>query len=168
MKCGYNNLVLEVLTREDLPELRRIRNLVSENLTHPNLINEMEQEEWFKNMSLDRTRQYFAILQDRNLVGCIWYDDLDLQNGSCRIGLFIEPDHQAEGIGTLVSQTFTEYLFNTFRLHRISCLILEKNKPSRHVYEKLGYVKEGIAKDAIFRNGVYNNYVMYAKLCEKE
>jgi RimJ/RimL family protein N-acetyltransferase len=164
ISTSVSNITFKVLGREDIEDIRRIRNLVSNNLTVPQQINELEQEKWFANMSADSSRQYFAILRNDVVVGCIWYESYSFTNSSCRVGLFIDPAFQGRKIGTIAMETFIKYLHDSFGMHRIWCFVLENNLASLNLFRKIGFIDEGVQREAIFRNGVYNNYIMLARI----
>lgn len=161
-----NIFKIDSLRRDQIEALRLIRNepQVWSNLSNPFEINEMEQEVWFQSQSLDPKKQYFGINWDYELIGCCWYDEWDRTNSSCRVGIMINPVYHGNGYGYDVLDSFVEYLMNDMNIHRIWCLVLETNKASLGLFNKLGFVEEGIQREAIYRKGEWQNYIMLSKI----
>jgi len=163
---------IESLKKEQIEELRKMRNLpdVWKNLSNPFEINELEQERWFTTQSLDPSKQYFTLMifnpetTEFDMVGCVWYDEWDRTNSSCRVGLFIHPYFHRRKIGKRSLEAFIEFLQKDMNIHRIWLLVMRENKIAKKLYDRLGFLAEGIQFEAIFRNGVWHDYVMMSLL----
>ena len=142
----------------------RNKSEIWKNLSNSSLVNELEQERWFESQSLDPTKQYFSIMVDNKMVGCMWYHDWDRINSSCRVGIFIHPDHQKKHIAYHSLKVFIKYLHEDLNIHRIWLLVLKENKPAIKLYKKLGFIKEGTQSQAVFRDGKYHDYLMMGKV----
>ena len=159
-------LTFQPLEKNQINQLRLMRNKpeIWKNLSNSALINQLEQENWFASQSLDPTKQYFAIMQDNKMAGCMWYHDWDRINSSCRVGIFIHPKFQQQNIGYHSLKTFIKYLHEDLNIHRIWLLVLKYNKPAIKLYKKLGFIKEGTQSQAVFRDGRYHDYLMMGKV----
>lgn len=157
---------IAVLERHHLEKLRYWRNqqAVWQNFTNPLMINEEEQEAWFKQQSLDPAKQYYAVMNEGEFVGSVWMDEWDKINRSCRVGIFIVPHAQRMGIGQEALGGFIRYLLEDVGIHRIWLLVIDDNKPAIGLYKKLGFKEEGRQKEAIFRGGKWHDYIMYSLL----
>lgn len=155
---------ISALESDYVQELRKLRNLpeVWNYLANPLLINEVIQENWFRSMSLDPTKQYFTITRDGELVGCIWYDEWDQTNASCRVGIFIHPKYQRKGIAKRVMKVFMDFLLNDMNMNRVWLLVRTDNMPAFNLYIHLGFKVEGTQKNAIYRNNKWHDYIMMA------
>ena len=69
-----------------------------------------------------------------------------------------------KGLGQTVSRAAIDYGFDELNLHRIELEVLANNARAIHVYEKLGFKREGIQRDAQFRSGQYLDIVTMAIL----
>jgi RimJ/RimL family protein N-acetyltransferase len=52
-------------------------------------------------------------------------------------------------------------------MNRISAKIISFNVNSIHLFEKLGFIKEGILRKASFRNGIFYDKYLYSILYEE-
>ena len=165
-----NRVKIIPLEQKHIEPLREMRNPPStwKWLTFAELINQVQQQEWFKKMSLNSSTQYYAIENEtKNFIGIIRTDCWDKINRSIRIGIDIHPDYRKKGYGTESFKVFIDYLFMHQNIHRIWFLVAEENKPARKLYKKLGFKEEGTQDDAFYRNGQYHNYIMM-RLLEEE
>ena len=86
-------------------------------------------------------------------VGSIYIRDIDTQNESGELGIFIgEADYRSKGYGTLAIKTFVPYCFS-LGIHRIFLKVLSSNYVAQSSYIKSGFIKEGEAKDMLYIDG---------------
>ncbi len=163
-----NIIPLEV---RHLKDLRKMRNDFSTWywLTDPSPINEINQNQWFGNVSQNPKKMYFAIEDNRvdSFIGMIRSDEWDRVNRSVRIGIDIATKFRKKGYGTEAFQAFIDYLFLHQNMNRIWFFVVADNKPARGLYKKIGFKQEGIQRKAIYRDGKYHNYVMMSLLAEE-
>lgn len=131
-------------------------------------VNEAVQVEWFKKVSLDRTKMYFAI-EDKNntFIGFVRCDEWDRENGSIRVGIDIVPERRRQGYATDAYHTLLAYLFGQLRIHRVWLLVLETNTAALSLYKKIGFRKEGVLREAVFRDNRYCDYVSMSMLASE-
>jgi RimJ/RimL family protein N-acetyltransferase len=63
-----------------------------------------------------------------------------------------------------VTRAVVSYGFAELNLHRIELDVLATNARAIHLYERLGFRREGTLRDAQFRGGVYIDLVLMAIL----
>lgn len=106
----------------------------------------------------DDTRASFIIeaKKDKRAVGEIVINDIDRYNrsGNIRIALFEEQDF-GKGYGTQAMRMMVDYGFRELSLHRITLGVYAFNPGAIHVYEKIGFIKEGVLRDALYWDGEY-------------
>ena len=71
------------------------------------------------------------------------------------------------GYGTEVLNWGVEYCFKTLGMHRIELDVEESNARAIHVYEKLGFVREGTRRKSIWRGGQWLDVVEMGLLEEE-
>ena len=75
----------------------------SVSLTSPKLTIE-KQREWFKNILLDNTKEYFVIKYKDIEIGIAYIFDIDKINNSCSTGLYIgEENYLIMGVGSITN-----------------------------------------------------------------
>lgn len=127
-------------------------------------ISKKDQEKWFESYSpSDRMLRFVIETETDGVVGLTGLRDIDWKNGTADnagIRIFNKELH-GRGLATDAQFTLYRYAFEELRLNRISGKLLEENKASLRMDEKIGFKVEGIQREAIFKNGVYHNvYLM--------
>lgn len=80
------------------------------------------------------------------------------------IGIMIHKDYQGVGVGTALMETLLDLADNWLMLVRLELTVFTDNDKAIHVYEKLGFEKEGIARKAAIRNGVYTDEFIMSRI----
>ena len=83
---------------------------------------------------------------------------------SAGCGIMIHADYQDKGIGTALMNVLIDIADNWLMLVRIELTVFADNARAIHMYEKLGFVKEGVKKYAAIRNGKYEDELMMARI----
>jgi RimJ/RimL family protein N-acetyltransferase len=91
--------------------------------------------------------------------------DIDELNrcADLRISLFYEDDF-GRGYGTEALRLVLDYAFNTLKLHRVGLDVFDYNARAIHVYEKLGFRREGVLRDALYYDGAFHDSVLMSIL----
>lgn len=98
-------------------------------------------------------------------IGLIDLFDFDPKHRRAGIGLVIlNPKDRNQGIGQQVLSLFLDYVFSALDLHQVYANILEDNKASIHLFEKLGFHKIGVKEDWVYWGGRFKNEVLYQKI----
>ncbi|MBU0713479.1 GNAT family N-acetyltransferase [bacterium] len=66
----------------------------------------------------------------------------------------------SQGLGTEATQLMVEYGFNTLNLHRIQLHVFIDNRAAIHIYEKIGFKKEGVLREAMYHHGKYCDFLV--------
>ena len=118
------------------------------NVTEEGLIFSIANE--VEDKSIDRTFRRFIIIENESgdVIGELSFNDLDLVNKCCRIGIKIcEIEKQHRGYGYEAVRLFLEYLFNSYGLHRIELDTLLENRRAQGLYKKVGFKEIGVKRD---------------------
>jgi diamine N-acetyltransferase len=68
------------------------------------------------------------------------------------------------GYGTEAITLLMDYAFGYLNFHRISIGVVGTNERALHVYEKVGFKREGIQRDGYFYNHKYQDFIMLSIL----
>tara|TARA_R110000868_G_scaffold4211_16_gene26828 strand:- start:17982 stop:18506 length:525 start_codon:yes stop_codon:yes gene_type:complete len=102
---------------------------------------------------------------DNKAIGLIDLFDFDPKNRRAGIGIVIASQQSRNlGYGAEALELLCGYSKVTLELHQLYCNILDDNKPSIHLFEKLGFTKVGVKKDWIASNGKFKNEILYQKI----
>jgi len=75
-----------------------------------------------------------------------------------------EPQFWNKGYGTEITYLMLRHAFGTLNLNRVSLRVFAENKPAIHVYEKIGFQREGCMREAEFRTNKYTDVLLYSIL----
>lgn len=109
--------------------------------------------------STDESRAGWVIcLPDDTVVGEVVINEIDEDNRSAniRIALF-NARYFGQGYGSKAMRLAVDYGFKVLKLHRISLGVFAFNPRAIHVYEKLGFKREGVFRDSLFWDGAYHD-----------
>jgi diamine N-acetyltransferase len=68
------------------------------------------------------------------------------------------------GVGKFLLRGILDYAFHELKAHRLWLDVFETNVRAQHVYESLGFHREGILREAIFRDGEYHTQLLMSIL----
>lgn len=80
------------------------------------------------------------------------------------IGIMIHRDYQNQGVGSALMKTLLDVADNWLMLVRVELTVFTDNARAIHLYEKLGFEKEGIRRKAAIRNGEYADEYAMARI----
>lgn len=116
------------------------------------------EERWFDRMAERHGTDlwYFVICRRESgqPIGSVGLGDIDPANGSAQLGIALGED-RGQGLGTDAMRAVLDFGFGELRLERIWLDVYVDNGPAVHVYEKLGFVREGTLRHAMFRAGAF-------------
>ncbi|OUQ61021.1 GNAT family N-acetyltransferase [Flavonifractor sp. An112] len=109
---------------------------------------------------------FVAVLEDGTVIGAA---GLHLErNPRMRhvgsVGLFVHADYQNMGVGSALLKTLLDLADNWLMLVRVELTVFADNERAIHLYEKLGFEKEGLKRMTTVRNGKYADEYMMARL----
>jgi RimJ/RimL family protein N-acetyltransferase len=113
----------------------------------------------------DRATFIITLPGDDSLRGEIVLMDIDDDNRSAglRIALFRDEDY-GQGYGSEALRLVLEYAFRGRHLHRVGLDVYDFNPRAIHVYEKVGFRREGVQRDALFYDGEFHDSILMSIL----
>lgn len=106
-----------------------------------------------------------ALRESDQLIGDIELQDIDSINRSASMRIAIDaPAYQGRGFGSEAIGLLLEYAFGILQLHRIELNVFAFNDRAIHVYEKMGFQREGVQRDALYYNHAYHDSIMMSIL----
>lgn len=98
-------------------------------------------------------------------IGNVYLTDINNVNRTAKSHILIgNTAYWSNGYGTEAMRLLIDYAFNHRNLNRIEALVLEDNKASRRMHEKLGYQQEGLLRQSVYKQGTYKNQIVFALL----
>jgi len=110
-----------------------------------------------------------AIVDDGDeILGLISLMDIDAINRSATLHIMIGgEENRGKGVGTFAVQAIVEHAFMNLNLRRIELGVLETNHRAIHLYEKVGFVREGLKRQSNYKNGQYVGMIIMGLLREE-
>ena len=149
------------IKREDLHFLNEVRNFYAKDFLHdPREFSIEETFEWFNMENPD----YYMIEIGEEIIGYFRISKYSPENKNIYIGADIHPDFTGKGLGYLSYKKFISFMFEEYALNKISLEVLSNNHRAIHLYEKIGFVKEGIKREEILKEEIYINSIIMSIL----
>lgn len=125
-------------------------------------------EEWYASYMSSRSNTIRCSIIDMNsneTVGLVSLTNIDYINQSAIFHIMIgELKNQGCGVGTFAIKSILKHAFCNVNLRRIELSVLADNTRAQHVYEKIGFRREGMLRKAYFKNGEFVDVYIYAIL----
>jgi RimJ/RimL family protein N-acetyltransferase len=134
------------------------------------IFNKSDTEGYLEDIATDRNRIDFLIFQKESnkIVGEVVISDIYRNNRSASIRIAINRKEDfSKGYGTEAMILALNYGFAMLNLHRIDLEVFPFNKRGIHVYEKIGFIREGIRRDGWFFNNKYYDLITMSILEEE-
>lgn len=108
-----------------------------------------------------------GIHYNNELVGVIGFNSFDWTNRIGYIGYWLGSNYQGKGIVTRATSGLINYAFHSLKLNRMDIRAACKNKKSRAIPERMGFVKEGKIRQAEWLYDHYVDHVVYGMLADE-
>ncbi|XJZ28075.1 GNAT family N-acetyltransferase [Bacillota bacterium Lsc_1132] len=108
-----------------------------------------------------------GILYQGVLVGSIGLLQIDWHNSQTSIGYYLAKHVEGHGIMTRSVQALLNYAFEDLGLNRVEIRCGEKNRKSRAIPERLGFVKEGKIRDGEQLPSGFHDIILYSMLARE-
>ncbi len=122
-----------------------------------------EQLERFYEAMIKAADQVMLAIVDKETeqhIGNVKLGPISWVHRKASLGILIgEKDFWGKGVGQEVTRLIVEYGFNRLNLHRINLGVYAEHQAAIHVYEKIGFKKEGLFRQALFHEGMYKDHL---------
>ncbi|AHV95178.1 acetyltransferase [Paenibacillus sabinae T27] len=109
-----------------------------------------------------------ALNENDERIGDIAIQDIDRMNRNANIRIAVsEENQQGKGYGREALLLMLEYGFGILNLHRLELEVYSYNKRALHVYEGLGFTKEGVRREALYYDHEYHDIITMSLLEEE-
>jgi len=134
------------------------------------VFNKSDIETYLEDISTDKSRIDFLIFDKvtNKIVGEVVINDIYRNNRSANMRILINrKEHFNKGYGSEALILSLNYGFGMLNLHRIELEVFLFNERAIHVYEKIGFKREGIRRDGWFFNNKYYDMIIMSILEEE-
>lgn len=161
-----NQVYLRPLEMEDVDFMVRSTNndIEMRRLTGtPKPFTRSQIEHYIQRQSQDDTRVSFGIVRrdDDQLVGEVVINDI-YRNARCaNFRIAIADSYTGHGFGTDATRLMLDYGFGMLNLHRIELDVYTINERAIHVYERVGFKREGVKRQSwYYDHQFYDTIIM--------
>lgn len=103
--------------------------------------------------------------KDLRPLGLIDLYDFNPRHRRAGVGIVIsEPEDRDQGYGGESLSLLCEYAREVLQMHQVYASVAESNTRSRHLFEKLGFLKTGVRKDWLRVSGGFQDVLFYQKI----
>lgn len=162
------NIILRPLRKDDITKTNIWRNdleliRMTQGYRLPKTL-EMD-EDWFNRVLGDTTsgNAYFGIdvIENSEFIGLIQLNNIDYISRTAVWGIIIgDPNNRGKGYSVEASFLLFDYAFNTLNLRKILGYVIEGNKASLRMHERIGFNIEGCLRDHVYYDSKYHNVLV--------
>ncbi|HEL8663703.1 TPA: spermidine N1-acetyltransferase [Listeria monocytogenes] len=155
------DLKLRPLEREDLKFVHRLNNdakIMSYWFEEPYEAFVELQELYDKHIH-DQSELRFILELDGQMVGLVELMEIDYIHRRAEFQIIIDPKFQGHGYAVSATKLAMKYAFHVLNLHKLYLVVDKVNEKAIHVYEKVGFIREGELIDEFFVDGTYHDAI---------
>ncbi|EAF2319192.1 spermidine N1-acetyltransferase [Listeria monocytogenes] len=149
------------LEREDLKFVHRLNNdakIMSYWFEEPYEAFVELQELYDKHIH-DQSERRFILELDGQMVGLVELMEIDYIHRRAEFQIIIDPKFQGHGYAVSATKLAMKYAFHVLNLHKLYLVVDKVNEKAIHVYEKVGFIREGELIDEFFVDGTYHDAI---------
>jgi len=157
------DLQLRALEKDDLSFTHKLFNnpdIMNFWFCEPNMSLEHLKEKFDKNKNNKRMREFILTNQNQDKLGFIGLYEIEQRHRNAEFAIMIDPIHQGKGYAVPATKLAMNYAFSVLNLHKLYLIVAKVNEKASHVYEKVGFQKEGEMTEHFYVNGAYHDAVM--------
>ena len=96
------------------------------------------------------TRQMRLVIEhDGQAVGAVDLFEFDPHNRRAGVGIIVDSQHRAKGLGHDALKALEQYARQTLHLHQLWCSVTVDNEASLKLFRKTGYIECGLRREWI-------------------
>lgn len=150
-------MILRELESDDLESILSIRNHedVRQCMFNTDIISLEQHKNWYQKYLLDDNKIVLVALNDNNdICGVININFLATDKSIVDWGFYVKPN-SPKGCGTQMLSLGLNKIFNEYLVDRVFGQVMDFNKKSINIHQKLGFKLEGILRQHYRRNNQF-------------
>ncbi|HBK0484087.1 TPA: spermidine N1-acetyltransferase [Listeria monocytogenes] len=155
------DLKLRPLEREDLKFVHRLNNdaKIMSYWFEERYEAFVELQELYDKHIHDQSERRFILELDGQMVGLVELMEIDYIHRRAEFQIIIDPKFQGHGYAVSATKLAMKYAFHVLNLHKLYLVVDKVNEKAIHVYEKVGFIREGELIDEFFVDGTYHDAI---------
>ncbi|MHA1647716.1 MAG: GNAT family N-acetyltransferase, partial [Promethearchaeota archaeon] len=112
------------------------------------------------NSEYDKNRDH----NPNHTIGQISLYNISFQHHRGEVGIWIGKKYWNHGYASEALQTIVKFAFDELHMNRLQAHIFITNPSSKHIFEKIGFIKEGLNREYVSKQGTFLDVEHYALL----
>ena len=155
------SLLFRQIEYNDIEFINTIRNQYAKEYLHDSRIFTFsETNNWFINTKPD----FWMIINENKIIGYFRLSNHSIINQNIYIGADIAPEFIGKGFAKEAYKLFIPFLFQEYKLNKISLEVLSTNERAISLYNKLGFKQEGIKRQEILKEDKFIDSIIMSIL----
>lgn len=125
-------------------------------------ITSAEHRAWFDRASRDETCALMVIEEHARPLGCVIFTGVQ-ENATANWSFYSAPGNPA-GTGTRICSTALDFAFCELAVHKLAGQVLEFNRASIRLHQRLGFTQEGKLREHCLINGRHYDLLCFGIL----
>ncbi|MBF2516698.1 spermidine N1-acetyltransferase [Listeria marthii] len=119
----------------------------------------VELQELYDKHIHDQSERRFILELDGQMVGLVELMEIDYIHRRAEFQIIIDPKFQGHGYAVSATKLAMKYAFHVLNLHKLYLVVDKVNEKAIHIYEKVGFIREGELIDEFFVDGTYHDAI---------
>ena len=108
----------------------------------------------------DQSERRFIVEDgEHERIGLVELVEIDHLHRRAEFLVMIAPEFQRRGYAKAATRLAVNYAFRVLNLYKVYLLVDVENAPAVHIYETLGFQREGLLVDEFFSDGRYRSVI---------
>ena len=117
----------------------------------------VELQELYDKHIHDQSERRFVLDTEGENIGLVELIEIDYIHRRAEFQIIVHPEHQGKGYSRQATMLALSYAFNMLNMHKIYLVVDSENTRAIHVYEGIGFTREGLLKEEFYSNGSYRD-----------
>lgn len=123
---------------------------------------------WFEKIKNKNDRADYTIIVNEKPVGLIGLLNVDQKNRKAEYYIILgETEYKGKGVAKKASQLLINESCNVYNLNKIYLYTEVKNFPAQHLFESIGFIKEGLLKEDLIQKNKKIDRFFYSLFIEE-
>jgi RimJ/RimL family protein N-acetyltransferase len=143
--------------QEFFDHIERGREYIGRHVGLPDIVKDVDAARGFLQRYADKaatdTGRIYGIRLAGTLVGGVMFRTMDVEQGTCEVGCWLEPSASGRGLVTRAVTAIVDWAVDVRGIHRVEWLVAPANQPSINVAKRLGMTHEGTRREVYVYRG---------------
>lgn len=116
---------------------------VKEQMHSQSLIDEADHLKFIDSLKDNHTKKYFAVRYKEQLIGVIYFTDINLEEKSAIFGIYANLYKKVDKMGSILMESALVYFNDVLSFRALNLEVYESNERAIGLYSKFGFSRSG-------------------------